>query len=218
MPSFNLMEALTQISVLIGIWVAICGIDAWRREHVGKRQIELAEETLALFYEAVDAVKYLRYPVSFRAEIDDIEKGSGESERAFEARKNASVVFFRYKQYQQLFSKLHATRYRFMAQFGKATTKPFDELHNIVNDIILSARLLSRYWALGTFQSEDERSKHWERVEKQEAIFWEGSENNDPINPRLDDLVKNVERTCRQAIEGPKSLSGILSSRLRIGS
>ena len=108
---------------------------------------------MALFYEAVDAVKHLRYPVSLRAEIDDIERGPGESERAFEARNNASVVFCRHKQYQQLFSKLHATRYRFMAQFGKSATKPFDELNSIVNDIILSARLLSRYWALGTFQS-----------------------------------------------------------------
>jgi hypothetical protein len=212
------MEVLTQISVLIGIWVAIYGIDAWRREHVGKRQIELAEETLALFYEAVDAVKHLRHPASFGAEIDDIKRVAGESEKAFDARKHASVVFYRHKQYQQLFSKLHATRYRFMAQFGKAATKPFDELHSIVGEIIMSARLLSRYWAVDTFQSEEHRNKHWERIEKQEAVFWEGIDNDDPINPRMDELVDCVERTCRQAIEGQKSLPAILSSRLRIGS
>jgi hypothetical protein len=212
------MEGLTQISVLIGIWVAIYGIDAWRREHVGKRQIELAEETLALFYEAVDAVKHLRHPVSFGAEHDDIERSAGESEQAFKARKNASVVFYRHKQYQHLFSKIHATRYRFMAQFGKGAAKPFDELHSIIRQILLSARLLSRYWALDTFQSEEQRNKHWERIEKEEAIFWEGLENEDPINPRLDQLVECVEKTCRQAIDGQKSLPGILRSRLRIGS
>lgn len=37
----NLAEGLQHLSVLIGIWVAIYGIDAWRREHVGKRQLEL---------------------------------------------------------------------------------------------------------------------------------------------------------------------------------
>lgn len=42
------LEVLTQISIL----VAIYGINAWRREYVGKRQLELAEDSLALFYEA----------------------------------------------------------------------------------------------------------------------------------------------------------------------
>ena len=212
------MEALTQISVLIGIWVAIYGVDAWRREHVGKRRIELAEETLALFYEAVDAVRYLRHPVSFGSEHDDIERGAGESEQAFNARKNASVVFYRHKQYQHLFSKIHAARYRFMAQFGKGAAKPFDDLHGIVSQILLSARLLSRYWALDTFQSEEQRDKHWERIAQQEAVFWEVLEDEDPINPRLSQLIEHIEKTCRQAIDGHKSLPGILRCRLRIGS
>jgi hypothetical protein len=43
---------IRDISILIGIWVAIYSIDSWRREFQGKRQIELAEETLAMFYEA----------------------------------------------------------------------------------------------------------------------------------------------------------------------
>ena len=62
------IEIIKQISILFGIGVAIYGIDAWRREHVGKRQLELAEDTLALFYEAADAIKHIRHPASFGQE------------------------------------------------------------------------------------------------------------------------------------------------------
>ena len=40
--------------------VAIYGIRSWRREFRGKRQIELAEDVLALFYEARDAITAIR--------------------------------------------------------------------------------------------------------------------------------------------------------------
>ena len=58
------ISLLRDLSLLIGIWVAIYGIDSWRREHKGKREIELAEDVLALFYEARDAIKYMRFPFS----------------------------------------------------------------------------------------------------------------------------------------------------------
>jgi hypothetical protein len=43
-------------------WAIISGIGAWKREFVGKRQIELAEQTLAKFFELRDAIAYLRNP------------------------------------------------------------------------------------------------------------------------------------------------------------
>ena len=59
------IEIVKQISIILGIGVAFYGIDSWRREHTGKRRIELAEDALALFYEAVDAIKHMRHPASF---------------------------------------------------------------------------------------------------------------------------------------------------------
>ena len=128
---------LKELSLLIGIWVAIYGIDSWRREHKGKRQMELAEETLALFYEARDVIAYIRNIFSYSSETEGIEKGENESEERFEARKQASVVFKRYNERQELFNKIHAMRYRFMAQIGKEKAKPFEELRKIVNEIFI---------------------------------------------------------------------------------
>jgi hypothetical protein len=103
---------LKEISLLIGIWVAIYGIDSWRREHTGKRQIELAEETLALFYEAKDVITYIRHPAGYSSETDNLERGENESEENYKARKQASIVFKRYNEHQELFNKIHSMRYR----------------------------------------------------------------------------------------------------------
>lgn len=208
------MDILTQFSVLVAIWVAIYGIDAWRREHVGKRRIELAEDTLALFYEAADAIRHIRHPASFGYETEQVERGENETEAHFRARKNASVVFHRYNQYQELFSTIHASRYRFMAQIGKAEAQPFDDLRGIVNDITMSARLLARYWPRDHFRTEQQEREHRERIDKQEAIFWEGAADSDPINPRLEQAIVSIEATCRSVIDGKGTLYGLLNRKL----
>ena len=142
---------IRDISLLIGIWVAIHGLDSWRREHTGKRQLQLAEDALALFYEASDAIHHIRHCVSHSHETDDVEKAEGETDKQWEARKNASVVFKRYNSYQELFGKIRAMRYRFMAQFGQDAAKPFDDLQAIVSKVIVAARMLARLWARDHF-------------------------------------------------------------------
>lgn len=171
------IEVLKQVSILIGIWVAIYGINAWRREHV--------------------------------------ERQEGESDAQFEARKNASVVFHRYNQYQAMFSKLYASRYRFMAQIGKEEAKPFDDLRKITNEIILAARMLARLWSQDDFRTDEQREKHWERIRKHEAVFWEGPEDDDPINPKLDKVLADIEDTCKGIIAGKGTLHGFLNIKLR---
>lgn len=209
-------KLLQQTSIFIGIWVAIYGIDSWRREHAGKRRIELAEDSLALFYEAADAIRHIRGPMSFDYETKDIEKMENESEKAYVARKNASVVFVRYNQHQELFNKLHAMRYRFMSQIGKEDAKPFEELRGITNEIISSGRRLARLWAKDHFQTDEQWNQHHVQTEKYEAIFWDHMSDDDPINPKLDKVITEMEATCRRVIEAKSSLYGILNIPLGI--
>lgn len=208
------IDHIRDVSVLIGIWVAIYGLDSWRREHTGKRQMELAEDTLALFYEARDAISHIRHPMSYSTETDDVEKTDGETEQQWQARKNASVVFKRYNAYQELFGKLRAMRYRFMAQFGQEAAKPFDELQSIVSKIIVSARMLARLWARDHFPTEERWQKHLDSIEKNEAIFWEGVAEDDPILPKLDSVIADIEKTCSGIIRGDRSLATVLNRPL----
>lgn len=205
------LELIQDVSILIGIWVAIYGIDSWRREHTGRRQLEVAEETLALFYEARDAIHHIRHPASFSNETEDIERSNGESEQAWRARKNASVVFKRYNNYQELFGKLQSIRYRFMALFGKEKVKPFDDIKGIVAEITVAARMLARLWARDHFPTEESANKHQESIERNEAKFWEGLADTDPINPKLDALIAQIEETCSAIIQGNGTLYNFLN-------
>ena len=208
------IEILTLISIPVGICVAIYGINTWRREHVGKRQLELAEDTLALFYEAADAIRPMRHAASFGNEMKDVEQQDGESNREFQARQNASVVFHRYNQHQTLFSKLHASRYRFMALIGKEEARPFDELRAITSQIRLAANVLARLWPKDYFRTKEQERKHWDNIEKHEAVFWEGSAEDDPINPRLDKAIADMDATCKSIIIGKGTLHGFLNKKL----
>jgi len=197
----TLDRALELLVSLLGIWVVLYGIQSWKREHIGKRKIELAEDSLALFYEALDAIKHIRHPASWAGEELELERGGRETDVQFDARKKASVVFYRYNHYQELFGRIHASRYRFMAQFGKDEASPFDNLRNVVNEIVLSARQLSRLWAQEHFSTEAQRrQEHQTRVDRHEAVFWDSLEDDDPINPRLDDIITSIESTCNTVI------------------
>ncbi len=189
------------IAVIIGICIAIYNINSWRTEHIGKRNIELAEETLTLFYEAEEVIHYLRHPFGFTSETEDIKRINGESEDAYQARKNASVLLKRYNEHKELFSRIHAMRYRFMVQIGKEEAKSFDELRKITIELITSAHRLSRLWARSRFRTEKQEVKHQQDVEKYESIFWEGLQENDPVNPRVKKVLSDIERICHKIIK-----------------
>jgi hypothetical protein len=208
------METLKEISLLIGIWVAIYGIDSWRREHTGRRRIELAEETLSLFYEAKDAIAHIRHPASYESETADVKRGENESEKDYNARKNASIVFTRYNSHQDLFNKIHSMRYRFMAQIGKDESQPFNDLRKIVTEIFISARMLARIWAREYFRNDESWEKHLKDMQKYESIFWEGTKEEDPINPKLNKVIEDIENACKKVIEGQGTLFSVLNRPL----
>lgn len=73
------MESIKDLSVVIGLWVIFYKIAAWHLEHRGRRNIDLVEDTLALFYEAKDVITWMRNPMGFSNETDSIKQEEGES-------------------------------------------------------------------------------------------------------------------------------------------
>ena len=192
----DLASILESISLIIAAWVVIIGVNAWRREYIGKRRLELAEEVLALFYEARDVISYIRNPFGFGGEGSTRNAAPNESPEEKQINDNAYVVFERYNKRQDLFNKLYSMRYRYMAQFGKDSAKPFDDLHKIVNEIFASARMLSHYWKQQGHlnrKTDEEIKKDLKELRKYEAIFWEMRSDEDPIIPRLDAVISHIE-------------------------
>jgi hypothetical protein len=206
---------IRDISLLLGIWVAIYGIDSWRREFKGKRQIELAEEVLALFYEVSDAISHIRAPASYSTEYE-AQRAPDESEANFEARKRASVVYYRYNQHKELFGRLHSLRYRFMATFGTEKASPFESIHKAIHEINVAARMLSLLWARDYFPTNEARQQHYAMTEKHEKIFWYQGDD-DSFQKKVDGIVKEIEKTCRDIIVAKYSVYYFLNWKLKRG-
>jgi hypothetical protein len=209
-------ELIKNISLTLASLTAVYGIDQWRREHRGKRQAELAEDTLTLFYEAQDAIHHIRNIFSFGGEGSSRKPGENETPEEKDAYDKAYVVFERFNTHIELFNKIHATRYRFMAQFGVEAAQPFDDLRKIVNEIQISARRLGQLWAKQDrrHRTQQQEEDHFAQIQKYEAVFWEGSEDEDPINPKLKKCVAEIEKTCREILSAKGTLFSLLNRQL----
>ncbi len=188
------LEIVSTIAVVFASGTAIYGINAWKKEFSGKRKIELAEEVLALFYEARDAISAIRSPLGFVGEGSTRKQQEGESPEQKQARDRAYVVYERYDKRKEVFNKLHSLRYRFMARFGIKEAEPFENLRLIVIEIQVSANMLAESWAYG---------RKSQTTEDLEATIWEHG-RDDIINTRLGKIVSDIEAICKPIILGKK--------------
>ena len=196
-------ELAKNISVILGALALISGIRAWRREYIGKRKIELAEDTLMLFYQARDAIRDIRNPFGRIGEGSSRQKAENETESETELLNRAYVVYERYQKHEEMFNKLQSTRYRFMARFGRENEIPFVELNKILNEIFIAAQMLgTHYWQRqGRVKMEGEEfKKHLEEMHKYEAIFWFQGEKRDEIGPRVEKVIKQVEDITKSTL------------------
>ena len=60
-------------AALFASWLAWKGLSTWKRDTVGRRRIELAEDTIADFYEARDIITAIRNPFSYGGEAEQRE-------------------------------------------------------------------------------------------------------------------------------------------------
>lgn len=191
----------TPISVIIAALTAIWGITSWRREHVGRRRVDLAEEVLALFYEASDVIGYIRSPYASAGEGSTRKREPNEPERSKHAMDRAHVPMERYLEHDELFSRIRALRYRFRTHFGNESTAPFNELRDVINRIMSASNGLKRH-AIGRSPEEyadrNRREKARKRQEDYEQVIWERP--GDSIRVEVDKIVEQVESTCRNAI------------------
>jgi hypothetical protein len=196
------LEIINTIAIIAASGVAIYGINAWRKEFQGKRKIELAEEVLALFYEARDAISAIRSPLGFQGEGSTRKPQEGESPQEKQARDKAYVVYERFEKRQEVFNKLHSKRYQFMARFGTEQGKLFEDLRHIIIDIHCAAGELSEIWCEVPCDDEDKKTLREQKKELEKIIWYHGS--SDTIVPRLEKIISDIEAICKPIILGKK--------------
>lgn len=202
----DVVQIIQSGSIILAALMALYSIDAWRREYVGKRKMELAEDALARVYEARDIIAAMRHPFAFGGEGESRKAGPNETPEEKRALDTAYVLIERYTKNVELFSKVYALRYRFIAQFGRKAAEPFDELNRVLNELISSARMMG---VLNTrrrpYRTEEEEKRNDDLIRKTESTYWAGLAG-DVITLRVDKLVADLEATCRSELAGKKTL------------
>lgn len=204
-------------SVVVAAVVAARGINTWQREYIGKRRMELAEEVLAMFYEARDAIRDVRAPFSFGIEGTTRVAGINESPQRKDALDKAYVTVERLKRHQELFAKLFSARYRFMATFGESAGGPFYELNNRINELHNAAWAYGEYLmtpegALMTEQHIDEYSQEFLRLG---CLLFNVTGEDDVFDAKIVAIVDTVDQACRGVIESHGRKPPIVNTKPR---
>jgi hypothetical protein len=200
--SGNVAEFLKSASIVIASGVAIWGISAWRREHVGKKRLDTAEEMLSLFYQARDAIADIRSPGSFASEASGRARPPGESDDDARIRNMAYIPIARYQRQSELFGSLKSLRYRAMAQFGAHFGKPFDDIDTVVRGILAATSTLANLWR--NLGGPDNAPRNLELQRELEARIWAGATVDggpDEMAVRVDAIVSEVERLARPQVD-----------------
>ena len=206
------------VSVFAACWAIIAGIGAWKREFVGKRQIELAELVLAKFFEIRDAVAHIRNPFSQKDEGSTRERGYCETQDESDLLNRGYIVIERYTRRESVFSEFNTLKYRFMASFGPETEEIFLETNKTVHSIFSSALILAtHYWKRQDRVSMEgaEFQKHLDEMHKHQGIFWETGDENDEIKRCLNAIQAKLEAAVAPCFNEPMSLYALLTKRLR---
>lgn len=180
---------LTGLSALIAGWAALRGLGTWRSELVGRRKTELAEEILAQFYRARDVLTWARTPLMRDSARPDGAPGVSRNQAL-------SAPIERITEESELFSQLHANRYRFIAYFGEAAASAFEEIRSVHAEVITAAGELVRDKSdPAALDEEEARRENWEAT-----IGW-GLPKDDRIPARVDDAVRKIEQICLPLIQ-----------------
>ncbi|TLS18113.1 MAG: hypothetical protein FDZ72_10605 [Betaproteobacteria bacterium] len=187
-------------AVVMACWTIISGIGAWKREYIGKRQIELAEQVLAKFFEIRDAIAMMRSPFSYSGEGATRQKDKYEAQETSEILDRGYIVFERYAKKEAIFVEFNTLKYRFMASFGAEAEQIFVDTNSVLNSIFVSAQMLgTHYWQRQgrVPMGPEEFEAHLAEMQQHQRVFWDHGDENDEVRKelasiqgRLDSLVK----------------------------
>ena len=196
----TVLNTVQSVSIIFASLVAsaavIYGVKTWRREYIGKRRIELAEEVLVLFYEARDVISDIRNPFSYPGEAETRNSPDNEPLRDKIINDRIYLFYKRYYQRRELFAKIESIKYRYMAQFGEDSAKPFQDLSAILGDMWGSALWLADYLkdaSLSELQNPQEIQRRQDEISKHEAVLRRISPHNELITPRLEAVISEIE-------------------------
>ena len=205
-----LLSIIESIAIIIAAGVAIYSINTWRKEVIGKRRIELAEEVLDLFRQARDKINFMRSPLAFGEEGKSRIPEDDETEEQKKIRDSAYIPIERYNKNIELFAKLDSLKYRFQFYFGVDSVEYFNGIRKIIADIWSASEGYPYYHEKLVELNNKEDTNDSDIIKRKEEVknemkncehTFRKSRENDPNQPKLDEIVKNVDLICKSVFK-----------------
>jgi hypothetical protein len=188
------IEILESLAVAGAAVVAMWGITAWRREHIGRKRIDTAEEILELFYFAKDAISSIRSPGGYSGEGKTRKRDADEDDETTERLNNAFVTIERMLSYKEQFAKLQTLQYRAVAYWGESAKEPFDTFNAIIHELQSAAHMLGIYAKSPSIGRRDEVD-----LREFQSVIYRGF-RDDKISPMSDTMLEQAKQLCRPII------------------
>lgn len=204
-------------SIFFACWAVISGVNAWKREFIGKRKIEIAELLLAKFFEVRDAIAFIRNPFCNSSEGKSRSKAEHESPDESKILDQAYVANERFLKKETVFSEFNTLKYRGMATFGNEIECVFVITSKVLRSILSSSMMLgTHYWQRqGRVSMEPEEfQRHLAEMQRHEKIFWDHGDETDEIRCELDNSQKLLEKILGPCFEEPMTLYTLLMMKL----
>lgn len=197
----GVIESLTVAAASL---IAIIGVSAWRAEMVGRRRAEVAESALAHFYEARDIIQEARNPF-YGSEGQTRPRAPGEAESQAGLLDSYYAPAERLFKKNEFFAQFLASRYSFMAVFGRKSAEPFDTTLRSRNSVFIASQMLIRSTRDRDYEhapNEEARQQAVKRRQEWESEIWSVGDASDTIQANMNAAVAAMESFCRPVIEG----------------
>lgn len=183
-------------AIIVTAAFAVLGLRAWRKQLIGKRRIEIAEETLVLAYKIRNAITYARLPVHGPAEGLSRPRELSNDENFRKLRDSYFVPVERLKIYDEDFARLERQALLCEIYFGPAVRAPLDALLRVRGRILGATRQL-----LASASGSPLEPAEATEVTRCEATIWSYGDFDDEIRPMVDEAVATIERILRPHVK-----------------
>ena len=182
------------IASLAGVAIAVYEVESWKREYTFKRNSELLEDAKVLFYEAENAISFLRCGYILDSDLHDF-KFPPEMDEGYvkEKYKYTYTIQKHFDEKLHIFNKLYAIELRFRARFGENSIMAFSAMREKVKELLLAA---NRYSIKGLNKDENIA------IQK---IIWKGYnlalKEGDTFGEAISKIIEDFDKLCRDKIK-----------------
>lgn len=204
MEWLSTLKDLAVISATLGgTWIAWTGVNAWKREHTGKRDIELCQSVIESFYKAEQQIRVLRSPMSYPEAESAARPGrDNESEEEKRTRDTHYVPIARFEGQKEFWAEFFSRQFKMRAIFGDAGKQPFDKLDEVLRSFRAAA--VTRYQTI-TQPGGQRGGEFWNNTDR---VIWD-ARDDDEINTKIRAAISDMETICVPVVRGNQSI-GIL--------